>query len=242
MRRNEHIVCVFPQNRQIHSNNQPPTIEIHWKLFQRKFAKRKNCRNGESANTRIVRNLCFWRKHLSPANTFSPFHPTFVRFIFWSMALIIDAFRTGDDLAARIVRKEMANKVYLFNFSIELPFAIPKIWSFDGKLSNRMRAQRTHANRSIRISTLTKCSIGRHRRCHCAAMPSTRCNLAKLFYFLLNNSRFLSLTNEKIEKFLIKFAVFFFLSLVALWFNTFFLLLDLWSLLLAAATSNHRPL
>lgn len=95
MRRNEHIVCVFPQSRQTHSNNQQPTIEKHWKLFQRKFAE------TQEATTNTVRNLCPGGENFIE-NIFSFLLAFFFfasEFIFWSiLPLITIAFHTGDDL------------------------------------------------------------------------------------------------------------------------------------------------
>lgn len=64
MRRNEHIVCVFPQSSRTHSNNQPPTFEKHWKLFQTEI--RQNARS----NNKNCAQFMFWCKHFTK-NTFS---------------------------------------------------------------------------------------------------------------------------------------------------------------------------
>lgn len=100
------------------------------------------------------------------------------------------------------------DKVYLFNFSIELPFRI--YMPFDEENSNRMRSAHQR-NRSTWFDmfffALMKCSPCYRRAAICQhTLPILFVAARKnIFFFLLNIWQ-----TEKIENFLIKFAVFFY--------------------------------
>lgn len=117
----------------------------------------------------IVRNLCFeFDANISPKKKKKFFFHSY--FLFWSITLIICTYSHShtdvDDCSSTSYNEwgETEKKVYLFNFSIGLPFRKFAIWW------EKFQSDAHTRNRSTRLFLQKKKQLD-------CSLPSTRCNL-----------------------------------------------------------------